>query len=1155
MSESYIKIRNIMKRGLSRMRQIRGGQSTSETSLYGPLESMLNEIYEELGLDAICNSQPGTGSMHPDYGVFRKSTCDSELASGSGPEFAVIEMKGPSEDVRKVAKEKQVRKYLSKHGVVVISNYREFLLIVEDKDGKQHERDFFSLADSEDEFWKLTSRPRNVSTEGAKRLAGFLRQILMERIRISDPKEVARNLALFAKKTLERLKDEGNGSLQELHETLEQGIGAKFEGKDAKDVFRSTLVQTIFYGLFSAWVRDGKDGEFRWDNAKYDIPVPVIQTLFEQLTMIDKMERLGLQEILDIAIRDLNRIDRDKFLKAFKEDESAIQHFYELFLSEFDSDVRISLGVWYTPKEIVKYMVERVDQVLRTEMGYADGLADKSVYILDPCCGTGAYVMEVLRKIKDIHVRKGDNEKVAAGHVKRAAIERVAGFEIMTAPLMIAHWQISDYLEEIGAALDHKKNEIPKICLTDSLIEWDEGEQPKLPLPGLANERARARKVKQEDSVLVIIGNPPYYSKSKPTAEKLELVERYSRNLIPVWRIKKNTLKDSYVQFFSAAEKYIVEKRERGVVCFISNYSYVEREGFVEMRKHLLDGFNGIWIDSLNGSLTENRMMTPDGGKDDSVFETKYNPNGISTGVAIGLFVKKSMSEKEAVVRYRNFWGLANEKRERLLESLDSDPESFDVQYEITEPSKWNLFRFSKSKKNDVYLSWPAIADLRKNVPGLQKPASYITGVVERRGKALIDIDEDALRERMQTYFNKGLGWNDFHKRGHALVGDWGRYDARKVRTKALESESFDEDNIVPHIFKPFDIRSAYHARTPGIWSCKQDAFRIHMAYGDGFVATRHQKGCNNEGFPVFFTRCLGGDDTARGHSKYFPLITREAKEEADGRAVLSGLFDTNSHKPEDLKTTPGLDRWFEDLQLREVFPKDQLEEIPLLHSLAIAWSPMYLRDNKMSLEIGWPRVPLPANGALAIESAELGRDVAALLDVPNPKGVVGITAGNIAKHLRVIGDVVGEDFRLVSGKPRKARKQSNSEKWSDPERKMLEAGFKSIGIEVRRGFDLLGPPLDVELNDSTYWSGVPKSVWECVIGGNQPVKNWIATRRNFLRTNSRRAEGGVLEPEEVEESYEIMRRIAALILMGDRLDVNYAACRDNAWKWIGGDS
>ena len=114
-----------------------------------------------------------------------------------------------------------------------------------------------------------------------------------------------------------------------------------------------------------------------------------IRALFDQLAATTKLKSLGLVEPLDWASMTLNRVDRTVFFSTFDEGH-AVQYFYEPFLQQFDPELRKELGVWYTPPEVVKYMVARVDAELRQELGIADGLADPRVYVLDPCCGTGA---------------------------------------------------------------------------------------------------------------------------------------------------------------------------------------------------------------------------------------------------------------------------------------------------------------------------------------------------------------------------------------------------------------------------------------------------------------------------------------------------------------------------------------------------------------------------------------------------------------------------------------------------------------------------------------------------------------------------------------------------------------------------------------------
>ena len=107
-------------------------------------------------------------------------------------------------------------------------------------------------------------------------------------------------------------------------------------------------------------------------------------------------------------------------------------YFYEPFLEAFDPALRKQLGVWYTPAEVVRYMVARVDMALKDDLGIEDGLAADNVYVLDPCCGTGAFLAEMLRRIAANLEGRGLGA-LTGSRVKQAATQRVFGFEIMPA--------------------------------------------------------------------------------------------------------------------------------------------------------------------------------------------------------------------------------------------------------------------------------------------------------------------------------------------------------------------------------------------------------------------------------------------------------------------------------------------------------------------------------------------------------------------------------------------------------------------------------------------------------------------------------------------------------------------------------------------------
>jgi predicted helicase len=397
----------------------------------------------------------------------------------------------------------------------------------------------------------------------------------------------------------------------------------RFDTERGEHFFRSTLVQTLFYGMFSAWVLwskshppTDKKSRFDWRLADYYLRVPIIRKLFREVADPGQLEPLNLPEVLDWACSVLNRVDRASFFASFDEG-AAVQYFYEPFLEAFDPELRKELGVWYTPREVVQYMVERVDRVLREQMGRPSGLADPNVYVLDPCCGTGAFLVAVLNRIaKSLSETSGD--ALMGTDLKKAATERVFGFELLPAPFVVSHLQIGLILQHHGAPLSEKKKERVGVYLTNALTGSEPPKQPKkLPFVELEEERDAADHVKRDTPILVILGDPPYNS----FAGIARLEEE--RDVTIAYRTTKKApapegqgLNDLYVRFFRMAERRIVEKTGHGIVCFISNYSWLDGLSFTGMRERYQEVFDHIWIDSLNGDKYKTGKLTPDGEPD-----------------------------------------------------------------------------------------------------------------------------------------------------------------------------------------------------------------------------------------------------------------------------------------------------------------------------------------------------------------------------------------------------------------------------------------------------------------------------------------------------------------------------------------------------------
>ena len=451
-------------------------------------------------------------------------------------------------------------------------------------------------------------------------------------------------------------------------------------------------------------------------------------------------------QLLDLAGEILNRVDRNAFFQSFEEG-AAVQYFYEPFLEAYDPALRKELGVWYTPREIVRYMVERVDTVLRSELGLPAGLADPNVYVLDPACGTGAYLVEVLDRIyRTLREQQGE-DALTPQKIKQAARQRVFGFEILPAPFVISHLQIGLLLQRHGAPLTTKdgKRERVAVYLTNSLTGWEPPDptKAKLPFPEFEEEKEAADQVKRERKILVVLGNPPYngFAGVSP-AEEQGLVKPYKEGLSKVWGIKKYNLDDLYIRFFRLADRRIAEQTKRGVVCFISNMSWVADSSFVVLRKHLLESFQKIWIENLHGNRKISEYA-PDGRTSETVFAIAGFSPGIQQGVATTLWVKTGDSPAGEVF-FRDDLNAAKaaERRAALLRTLD-DPQ-FRARYERADPSPENKYSFRPSAVSDAYRAWPRIVDLCAEPPS--------NGLMEKRGGALIDISRSALEGRMRSY-------------------------------------------------------------------------------------------------------------------------------------------------------------------------------------------------------------------------------------------------------------------------------------------------------------------------------------------------------------------------------------------------------------------
>ena len=674
---------------LSDLRRVRAsGGATGERSYYPPLSNLLNAVGGTLKPRVFCVGELAEqGAGHPDFGLYAaRQTQRGRLREGQTPERGVVEVKPADDDAWLTASGDQVSRYWGRYGLVLVTNTRDFVLLGEDAAGRPARLETFRLARTQEEFEARLETPRAFAKEVGAGLGEYLCRALSHRASLTEPRDLAWLLASYARDGLARVEAAGDApSLAAVRSALEEALGVRFEGERGAAFFRSTLVQTLFYGVFSAWVLWARQtpaptGRFNWHEAVWHLRAPVLRALFQQLSDPGRLQPLGLVEVLDWTSAALDRVERGAFFDRFSEGE-AVPYFYEPFLEAFDPALRKQLGVWYTPVEVVRYMVARVDRALKDDLGIADGLAAENVYVLDPCCGTGAYLSEVLRRIA-VNLEGRGLGALTGARVKQAATERVFGFEIMPAPFVVAHLQIGLTMQDLDAPLSEDADERAGVFLTNALTGWEPTVQKPLPFPELEEERDRAERVKRDTPVLVVLGNPPYNGFAGMAVDEERVLSAAYRTTKRVRRPEGQGLNDLYVRFFRMAERRIAEKTGRGVVCFISNYSWLDGLSFTGMRERYLDAFDAIRIDCLNGDKYKTGKTTPDGDPDPSIFSSPEDPVGIQVGTAITTLVRKADHAPAETVGFRHLWGQT--KREHLTATAHAEP---DALYDSFKPS------------------------------------------------------------------------------------------------------------------------------------------------------------------------------------------------------------------------------------------------------------------------------------------------------------------------------------------------------------------------------------------------------------------------------------------------------------------------------------
>lgn len=1145
-------------------KKIAATSGSNEATYYPDIRNLIAAILKERSLpfDVRVNTSEsrGRGTDMPDFVL------------GDGGFVGVYgEVKLPEETLeamaRSTAQNDQIGRYLSATGVVLLCNVRGFGLLAV-KPGVRRERGTPIQPDDRElicsvDLWSAASGGAKPSVDQAAvvLLCETIDRAVTDYALLADPADLAKVLARQARDA----KDAMPSDLRPISALLDDfalALGLSFDLDDDKGdrFFRGSLIQTAFYSLFAAWVLWDRDagksaGPFTIAEAERYLRIPFLQELFHDLRSPRYLRELDLGTHLERAVATLNRVDLELFKQRMSfptaSDQSptvaAITYFYEPFLEAFDPELRQELGVWYTPPEIVHYQVRRIHHLLKAELGIARGLAAEEVVVLDPCCGTGAYLLEVARCISEELDSEGAGDTLGL-ELLDALTKRVIGFEILTAPFAVAQLQLFILLADLGAT--PTADQRLSIYLTNALTGWSDERDVKITFPEMKDEFDASQSVKRDAKIIVVLGNPPYDRfAGVAQAEEAELVAAYKgvrlqvqrakdgtikrdrmgnpekkqvgkSELYEVWGVRKQLLDDLYIRFFRMAEERIGVAADRGIVSFISNSSWLTGRSHPMMRQSLLRNFDEVWIDNLNGDKFKTGKIIPqglpgEGTRDDSAFTTELDARGIQPGTAIATFLKNvdPSAQSVAKVHFREYWGPAAYKRQALLASLpNGDPQSgaSDPRYELIEPSLENRWRLAVLALEGGYESWPALDELFPEM---------IQGVNANRGieGSVIDHSATNLGKRIESFLSAD-SYSDAKIAAPGLCEKFAGYDPEKVWS-ALKPSGYDNTKISRFLMFPFDSRWIYYETEHKLLNRPRGEF-AKIRNDNEFLITVPEPRKASEARPVFSSTLTN----LHVHERGSVVIPKEV----EGQGLFAGRL-ANIAEPawNAFRGSFGLSGRREDDDARKFVGELQRAILALLHA------PAYQADHKSALSADWAHPPIPRDHALFIQLAEAGDRVTGLLNANAEAGaIVSQILGEPAVTLGALRRVDGAQVRPQDLEVSISYWGGAKGRWVPRDAHSDEISLDSLG--ERTG--------DLYINDQCYFANVPSAVWQYQLGGYPVIKKWLGYRQADRRN------GNPLTLTESKWLRSVVQRIAALLAYGDELNSLYAKASEVAF-------
>ena len=874
---------------------------------------------------------------------------DFRIWDGKNHITGYIEAKAPSiTNLDYIEGTEQLERYLSTFPNVILTNFYEFRLY---RDGQRIAQAMIGrplIAKT------LQTTPPVENIDKFKELIDLFFSFSLPRV------QTARSLAIELAKRTRFLRDEvisvemeendskGHKQIIGFYEAFKKYLIGTLTEKQFADLY----AQTITYGLFAARTRvPAERGEFNRRLAFDYIPhtIGILRDVFRFISLEEPPKSLqiiveDIAEILHVA--DVNKILHEYHRTGKGRDP--IIHFYETFLATYDPKIRERRGVYYTPEAVVGYLVRSIHSILKTHFGLADGLASEGVKLLDPAGGTLTFSAEAIRLAAD-EFKEKYGEGGLHRWIKKHILADFYAFELMMAPYAIGHLKMGFIFDELGYKM--ADDERFKLYLTNTL-EMEEIEQIAIPgLSSLSEESHLAGKVKKEQPVLVVFGNPPYSGISANINEWTERLLKedidgtqsyYKVDGQPLGEKNPKWLQDDYVKFLRFAQ-WKIQTSGHGIVGMITNHGYLDNPTFRGMRQSLMKSFDEIYILNLHGN-SQKKETTPEGGKDGNVFD-------IRQGVAIALFIRNK-KQKDSQVYYADLFGLREEKYDWLNKNI-----FLKENYLKIEPQSPYYFLVRRhTEKIKYYLNWKAITEIF--------PINQ-TGIISGRDKLTIGFSKQDIWNRVLAFSKMDI---EVARQAYNLGKDARDWKVETAQKDLWLENDLSKDNIISILYRPFDTRFIYYLpRNKGFIRWSYYKFMRHMLEENiAIITARSNKSLDMDHFfitnSIMETKC--GERTTQ--SAIFPLYLYPDKNKKD-------LF--NQHQAE---KEPNIPLSLLDKLSSHYGQKPTPEDI-FYYIYGVFYSNIYRKTYAEFLKIDFPRVPFTAVHDLFKKVGELGRELADL--------------------------------------------------------------------------------------------------------------------------------------------------------------------------------